>query len=61
MSENVPFEKINGAVAPVAGSGQLSINGENIGRLYCNARHLIALPKGEVTVHMDLSAKDHKV
>lgn len=54
-------EEVNGPVTPAAGHGHLFVNGTNIGRLYGNALHLIDLPKGEVTIHMYLSANDHKV
>ena len=54
-------EEVNGPVTPAAGHGHLFINGENIGRLYGHALHLIDLPKGEVTVHMYLGGNDHKV
>ena len=54
-------EDVNGPMTPAAGHGHLFVNGENIGRLYGNALHLIDLPKGEVTIHMYLSANDHKV
>lgn len=52
---------VNQAVEPGTGHGHLFVNGENIGRLYAEMRHMINLPKGEVTIHMYLGGNDHKV
>jgi hypothetical protein len=54
-------EDVNKAVEPGTGHGHLFINGENVGRLYAPMRHLVNLPKGEVTIHMYLGGNDHKV
>ncbi len=54
-------EDVNGPVEAGTGHGHLFVNGKNIGRLYANVRHLIDLPKGEVTIHMYLGGNDHKV
>ena len=54
-------EDVNGPVEAGTGHGHLFINGENVGRLYANMRHLVNLPKGEVTVHVYMGGNDHKV
>lgn len=54
-------EDVNQAVEPGTGHGHLFVNGENIGRLYGTMRHMVGLPKGEVTIHMYLGGNDHKV
>jgi hypothetical protein len=54
-------EDVNKAVEPGTGHGHLFVSGENIGRLYADMRHMIDLPKGDVTIHMYLGGNDHKV
>jgi hypothetical protein len=54
-------QDVNQAVEPGTGHGHLFINGENVGRLYADMRHLVNLPKGEVTIHVYLGGNDHKV
>ncbi len=52
---------VNTAVEPGTGHGHLFVNGQNLGRLYTDMRHLIDLPKGEATIHVYLGGNDHKV
>ena len=54
-------EDVNGPVTAGTGHGHLYVNGEYLGRLYANMRHLPDLPKGEVTIHMYLGGNDHRV
>lgn len=54
-------EDVNTAVMPGTGHGHLFVNGENMGRLYADMRHLVGLPQGEVTIHVYMGGNDHKV
>ena len=54
-------EDVNQTLEPGTGHGHLFVNGENVGRMYGTMRHMINLPKGEVTLHVYLGGNDHKV